>query len=821
MKPQVNSTYSYAPGFSLTMKKTYMLHIPFATFFYSAVFTYFYKTFSLYAMPLRSILISILLILAPTVRSQLIQDDPPQKKKIGLVLSGGGAKGMAHIGLLKLIDSLNLNVSIVGGTSMGSIMGSLYAIGYSGDEIENRCRAMNWNHLFSDRIPFEKITIEEKLDQNRYLLELPFKNGKLKLPAGAISGPNLYNELVKLSFPVIDKPDWDSFPIPLRINAVNILAGNNVVFRSGFLPPRMRASMSIPSIFLPISLDSSYFIDGGVMRNILIPEVKAGKPDFMIGSYTGGSLMGIDELNTMPKLMGQTFTIYGILDAMNEMKELNLVSKPNLAGLDAGSFAKTETIIQRGIESVAGLRDTLIQLARNPAYQRDKPISVPHDDQQILHEQFYVDELNAKGISKTTYNFFSSTLDIQSGDTTCLQHLFDGVLALYGSMHYDFVSYTMDFKGRTATGRKIITLNFVLNESPNVAMRFAVNHNTDNATALVVGILGRNILFKNTRLMAEVNISEKPRGKLSYFWYAGKRLKWLLGTTHYYEENNFSNYNLKVTSEVFRVKGYNAYTWLQHKFSYKHNLSLGYEFENQLLKPKIYSDAILDLVRTIRTNQHGGLLQYQYNTLNRVAFPSKGLSLTVKARYIFSSQTTYYLNKDLALAEGLSNIKSNFYNYPKLTVFFEEYAPINKRLSWINRFYGATLVLDQGNDNDLYYLGSVERNHWRSIPLYGYRLGEIGASSFALGETGLQLNAWKDLYLSGGVQAGQFSTDYKDFFQNFTNVKNNTIDRTSSFYGTAAYIVPRLGPVAFTVHKSFDRSVWLFYFSIGYKFSTL
>lgn len=351
-------------------------------------------------MPVRFILIGILLALGSGLTSQTTGEESVHKKKIGLVLSGGGAKGMAHIGLLKLMDSLQLNVGIIGGTSMGSIMGSLYAIGYSGEEIEKRCRAMNWNHLFSDRIPFEKITIEEKPDQNRYLLELPFKNGKLKLPPGVISGPNLYNELVKLSFPVIDKPNWDSFPIPLRINAVNILAGNNVVFRSGFLPPRMRASMSIPSIFLPISLDSSYFVDGGVVRNILIPEVKEGKPDLMIGSYTGGTLMGVEELNSLPKLMGQTFTIYGILDAMNEMKELNLVSKPNLAGLDAGSFAKAETIIQRGIESVGPLHDTLIRLAQDPAYRRDKPISVTHDDEKILHETFYVAELNAKGIQK-------------------------------------------------------------------------------------------------------------------------------------------------------------------------------------------------------------------------------------------------------------------------------------------------------------------------------------------------------------------------------------------------------------------------------------
>ena len=769
----------------------------------------------------RFISIILFLVLTSGVKAQAVQTDSTHKKTIGLVLSGGGAKGMAHIGLLKLLDSLNLNVSFVGGTSMGSIMGSLYAIGYSGEEIEKRCRAMNWNHLFSDRIPFDKITIEEKLDQNRYLLELPFKKGKLKLPAGVISGPNLYNELVKLSFPVVTKPNWDSFPIPLRINAVNILDGTNVVFKSGFLPPRMRASMSIPSIFLPIQVDTCYFVDGGVVRNILIPEVKASKPDFMIGSYTGGSLMTMDELNSLPKLMGQTFTIYGILDAMHEMKELNLISKPNLAGLDAGSFAKAGTIIQRGIESSNGLRDTLSQLAKDPAYQRDKPISMLHDDKQMLNEPFFVNEINVQGITKTTYNFFTSVLDIDAGDTTCLQHLFDGVEALYGSMHYDYVSYTMNFKGYTAEGRKIITLNFALSESPNLAIRFAVNHNTDNATALVVGLIGRNILFKNTRLLAEINISEKPRGKLSYFWYGGKHLKWLLGTTHYYEENNISSYNQKITSEVFRAKAYNAYTWLQHKFSYKHSVSLGYEFENQFLKPKVYSDAIYDLIKTIRTNQHGALLQYQYNTLNRIALPTKGLSLLVKARYVFSSQTTYYLNKDIPGLENIENVKSNFYNYPKLTIFFENYVPLNKRWSWIHRFYGATLVLGEENPNDLYYLGSVERNHWRSVPLYGYHLGEIGASSFALGEMGIQFNAWKDLYLVGGVQGGEYSTDYKDFFANFANTQNKTLGRTSSFYGTVSYLVPRLGPVTFTVNKSFDRSTWLLYFSIGYRFATL
>jgi len=765
-------------------------------------------------MAKRLIILGVSLLMVLAVRSQTLSRTSTQKN-IGLVLSGGGAKGMAHIGLLKLIDSLNLNVSFVGGTSMGSIMGSLYAIGYSGKEIEQRCLAMNWPHLFSDRVPYEKITIEEKMDQNRYLLELPFKNGRLKLPAGVIRGPNLYNEFVKLSFPVIDKPNWDSFPIPLRINAVNILNGSNVVFSSGFLPPRMRASMSIPSIFMPIEVDTCYFVDGGVVRNILIPEVKASKPDYMIGSYTGGALMSMDELNTLPKLMGQTFTIYGILDAMNEEKELNLISKPDLRGLDAGSFAKAPLIIQRGIESAARLRDTLVKLAADSAYLRRKPIAQPHNDAQILHEAFYVDDIKVQGISKTTFNFFNSTLGFYQGDTASLQQLFDGVLALYGSMHYDFVTYSMEFKGYTPGGRKIITLNFAVNESPNLSLRLAVNHNSDFSTGLTLGVLGRNILFKNTRLLFEGTFSEKPRGKFSYYWYADKHLKWLLGTTNYFEVNEVSNYNKKVASEIFRVNVFNSYSWIQYKFDYRHGLSLGYELNMELLKPKIYSDESYDLLKHIRTNRQSALLQYQFNTLNRQALPTHGFLLNMKARYVFSAVTKAKFDKSVA---NEAVYYEGFFNYPEAQLILENYLPLHKRLTWLQRFYGGAQFLDQPNDFDYTFLGSAERNSINALPLYGYRRGEVNASTFTILETGLQFNPWKDLYLNGGVEAAVISSDYRDFGKEFSNIESNSVGHTSSFYAGIAYLVPRLGPVSFTVHKSFDRRVTLNYFSIGYRF---
>ena len=177
------------------------------------------------------------------------QDNSGKRKKIGLVLSGGGAKGIAHVGILKAMEEEGLRPDYIAGTSMGSIIGGLYAMGYSADQLDTIVRAIDWGLVLSNNIPLTYISYEEKEYYNRYLVELPIVEGKLKLPSGMIEGQSLSEVLTHYTWPAMKYQSFDDFPIPFRCIATDVSNGKEIVFKDGPLSEALRASMSIPTAF--------------------------------------------------------------------------------------------------------------------------------------------------------------------------------------------------------------------------------------------------------------------------------------------------------------------------------------------------------------------------------------------------------------------------------------------------------------------------------------------------------------------------------------------------------------------------------------------
>ena len=195
-----------------------------------------------------------------------------ERPKVGLVLSGGGAKGMAHIGVIKAMEEAGLYPDYITGTSMGSIIGALYAIGYSADEIKEIALGIKWENVLTNDIPLDKVAFEEKLFYGRYFIELPIKDKKIGLPQGLIEGQELTMFLNKITRPAHGITDFHKLPIPFECVAADIETGKSVVLKSGSLPLAMRASMSIPTFFTPTTIDSTLFVDGGLLRNFPVQE---------------------------------------------------------------------------------------------------------------------------------------------------------------------------------------------------------------------------------------------------------------------------------------------------------------------------------------------------------------------------------------------------------------------------------------------------------------------------------------------------------------------------------------------------------------------
>ncbi|MBD3165280.1 hypothetical protein GF324_01660, partial [bacterium] len=212
----------------------------------------------------RLFIILLPLFLLPAFLAAAETDRP----RVGLILSGGAAKGLAHIGVLQVIEEAGLEVDIVTGTSMGAIVGGLYSIGYTPDEIADIVRDTDWNVLFSDRSRRRETSMLLKPYESRFLVSLPVRDFKVDLPSGMITGQRAMAMLTQLTWPVHHIHDFSEFPRSFACVATDVETGEAVRLTDGFLPEAIRASFSIPSIFQPVTIEGRTLIDGYVARNL-------------------------------------------------------------------------------------------------------------------------------------------------------------------------------------------------------------------------------------------------------------------------------------------------------------------------------------------------------------------------------------------------------------------------------------------------------------------------------------------------------------------------------------------------------------------------
>ena len=217
-----------------------------------------------------------------------------QRKKVGVVLSGGGAKGMAHIKALKVIEEAGIPIDYIAGTSMGAIVGGLYAIGYTTEQLDSMVRKQDWTFLLSDRIKRSAMSLTDRERSEKYTVSIPFtKTPKDAATGGLMKGQNLANLFSDLTVGYHDSIDFNKLPIPFACVAANVVNGEQIVFHDGILSTAMRASMAIPGVFTPVRQDSMVLVDGGIVNNYPADVVKAMGADIIIGVDVQLSLIHI------------------------------------------------------------------------------------------------------------------------------------------------------------------------------------------------------------------------------------------------------------------------------------------------------------------------------------------------------------------------------------------------------------------------------------------------------------------------------------------------------------------------------------------------
>lgn len=408
------------------------------------------------------------------------------RPRIGLVLGGGGARGAAHIGVLKELERHRVPIDAIAGTSMGAIIGGLYASGKTLAEIEEIVSTLDWADTMSDTPSREHLSFRRKLDDERYpiTLELGVRDKELLLPMGVVEGQRLDLVLRELTIDVSHINDYDELPIPFRAVATDIGTGMPHVMAGGDLARSIRASMSVPAIFAPAELDGKLLVDGGIAANLPVDVMRAMDVDIIIAVDVEFPLYPVEELTSVVKISEQMLTILMRRDTLRQIELLtddDILIRPELGTFDSGNFVETPETIGPGEQAALAVSQRLAGIALDEE-QFAQHLAQRGAPAPIDTELAFVRVTDDSGQSS---EMLESHLDIAAGDPVDTTLLANAAEDLYGLNLHEQVSYRLvEEGGQTGVEFNARSKSY----GPNI-LKFAVSLENDfeGSTAFNVG----------------------------------------------------------------------------------------------------------------------------------------------------------------------------------------------------------------------------------------------------------------------------------------------------------------------------------------------
>ena len=396
---------------------------------------------------------------------------------VGVVLSGGGAKGYAHIGVLRALEEAGVRVDFIGGTSMGAIVGGLYAAGYSADQLEELLRSIDIMSELQDQFEREDRPIYEKLYEEKYLLGLSLKNFGIQLPAALSDGQRVYNLFSHWTANVGHIRDFDELPIPFLSVATDLETGEDYVIDEGLLPEAMRASAALPGFLSPYTLRGRLLTDGGVSNNYPAEEVKKKGVDFVLGISLDEGALTKDQLTSIDQLLLQIAFFQANRRNLDQEDITDIDVKPNLKGFSVVSFAEIDTLISAG--NIVG--ELAMDDFRAIAARQNGPRARRDTSAAPVPEFLNVTSLNISGNNdlsdRQVLSFFGE--DVLPG-LISWEDFKEGITALQATGRYSAIHYSWD---RRAGDRGEVNLKLELEEARNSGSASVWGSTTTRCTA--------------------------------------------------------------------------------------------------------------------------------------------------------------------------------------------------------------------------------------------------------------------------------------------------------------------------------------------------
>jgi NTE family protein len=722
-------------------------------------------------------LLVLALLQAPAAVRDSVRAEPGPDATIGIALSGGGAKGFAHIGVLRVLEGAGVPIDAIAGTSMGGLVGGLYAIGYTPDMLEQLAVEQDWEALLTDSYDRRSWTIESKLARE-YLLELPIRGQRPELPTGLVAGQRISQLFADLTWPVHPVHDFRAFPIPFVTLATDLETGAAVPLDTGFLPQAMRASISIPTVFAPVRIGDRLLVDGGLSRNLPAQDVGKLGADIIICVDVSAPLATADSIRTLLDVLDQAISFRATASTEEQRKLCDVVIEPDIEDLSALSFDRATEWIARGDSAARKALPQILAVtgeARARGTRRAPLVQI---------DSTYIDELVLEGLQRASSHSVARALDLEVPGWVTRDEVDKALGEIYSSGLFAGVTYRLDAVQRGDSVVSILAVRF--QEETRDRLGFSFRYETRYKASILTSVILHNLLQYGSVTRLNLRLGQQIQLGGQYFRRSGPGNAVSLGASAEWSEAPLDLFEegrrvAELQVDVVNLSGFvgmalgnTALAGVLVKGEYAHNrASIAADTFDE--KDTFYSVAAL--VRA--------------DTYDRDAFPTRGFGLLLKSEWA-----------DRSLGSGGT--------FSQNVLDAALYVPVHRHASLTLR---ATLGNSSGDDLPTHYLfflgGSSPYFIFpdRQFPFLGLEPHERRGRNLESFQLGLQVRFAQRFFAVLSANAGD-TPDRLDF----------DLQRYVTGYGLTLGMRTPFGPITATIAETTlerwpDLSV-----DLGYRF---
>jgi len=730
---------------------------------------------------------ALILLLLFSVTATFAQEQ--KKPKIGLVLSGGGAKGLAHIGVLKVLEEQGIEISYIGGTSMGAIIGGLYATGYNAYQIDSIFKTTDYDALIQDYIPRSSKNFYEKRNDELYALALPFDKMRIGIPRALSKGLYNFNLISKLTHNVRHIKDFNKLPIPFLCIATDIETGQQVLLNKGSLPQAIIASAAFPSLYMPVEIDGKLLIDGGVVNNYPIQEVKNLGADIIIGVDVQDGFKDRKGLSDATKILVQITNMQMIQKMPRNINATDIYIKPDIDGFNVISFNQGDEIIKRGEIAARTVIEKLEKFG-------SKYKSNTREGVNCLKDSLQISEIKITALENYTRSYVLGKLGFRAGTKISYSDLDKGINTLSATQNFSNIGYSFEKSGKD----DVLQMN--LTENPTKTyVKFGIHYDGLYKSAVLLNATQKKLFFKNDIISADIGLGDNFRYYLDY--YVDNGFYWSYGI-----KSRFNSFNRNVLTDfsdgdLLNLFGLNSinidYTdfsnqiYFQTIFAQKFLIGGGVELKHL----KIKTSTLQNTNPVLENSDYVSTFAYlKYDSYDKKYFPKNGVLFCGDVQNLLYSSDYTNTFERFSIVKGELGYAKTFFN--KLTVKLESEAGFTigeqtiKFFDFVMGGYGFNMI-----------------NNFKQF--YGYDFVSLSGNSFIKGTATLDYEI--------------FRKNHVNFAANFANIGAKIFDSDDwyerpdySGYAFGYGLETIIGPVELKHSWSPETRDHYTWFSIGFWF---